>query len=232
MDDSVAPPSGILPIDKPPGLTSAAVVGRIRRLLPRGVKVGHAGTLDRFATGALLVLVGRATRQAERLMSESKTYLATVRLGVTSPSDDPETPATPGDAAAPDDPTVVAAALRRFVGLVRQTPPDYSALKIGGRRASDRVRAGQPIRLEPRPVRIDAVDVVGFAPPLLTLRVDCGRGTYIRALARDLGADLGCGALLQALRRTRVGPFDEPALLPLETVSAENLASLLRPPPG
>ncbi|MCS7033849.1 MAG: tRNA pseudouridine(55) synthase TruB, partial [Phycisphaerae bacterium] len=140
-------PDGLLLVDKPPGVSSAHVVGRVKRALPAGVRVGHAGTLDPFATGLLIVLVGRSTRRCESLMAAAKTYLATIKLGATTATDDPESPEIlhPG-AASGGDPVGLEAirqAIGEFVGEIEQVPPKYSAVKIAGRRACDRVRRGQ-----------------------------------------------------------------------------------------
>jgi tRNA pseudouridine55 synthase len=200
--------SGILNIYKPAKIGSTAVVNRLKRMIPRGIKIGHAGTLDPFATGVLLVLIGReATRLCERMMDKSKQYVATVRLGATTPTDDPESEPflTPG--VLPVSPESVAVAISRQIGVVLQRPPAYSALKIAGQRASDRIRGGESIALEPRTVRIDSIELLDYAWPDVRIRVDCGRGTYIRSIARDLGESLGVGGYLVQLERTRVGAF-------------------------
>lgn len=207
MTAPASPIDGILPLDKPAGITSARAVDRVKRAFPRGAKVGHAGTLDPFATGLLVLLLGRATRQCESIMGLPKTYEATVKLGATTETDDPESEerSTGAPAVTMEQ---VRQALPRFVGEITQTPPAYSALKIGGRRAADRVRAGQAVEMRPRTVRVYAIDLLDYAWPLLSLRIDCGRGTYVRAIARDLGAALGVGGYLTQLRRTRIGPYD------------------------
>lgn len=226
---SPPPLSGLLPVDKPAGVTSARVVDRAKRLLPRGTKVGHAGTLDSFATGLLVLLVGRATRLCEQVMGQPKTYLATVKLGATTETDDPaaEEIPTPGAAAVPRE--AVAAALPRFVGAIRQVPPRFSALKVGGRRASDRVRAGQAVELQPRTVQVYAVELIDYAWPLARIRVDCGRGTYVRSIARDLGEALGVGGYLLELRRTRIGEVDVARAIDLATADAAAVAAAVIP---
>src|SRR6476661_2773688 len=173
---------GVIILDKPAGISSARAVDQVKRALPRGTKIGHAGTLDPFATGVLLLLVGRATKRCESLMGQPKRYDATVKFGATTETDDLESPEHPTpDAAAID------AVLLRFIGAIQQRPPAYSALKINGRRACDRVRDGETIVPEPRTVNIYGIDVLEFQWPDLRLRIDCGRGTYVRAIARDLG---------------------------------------------
>ncbi len=225
------PLSGILNLDKPAGPSSAAVLNRLKRLLPRGTKLGHAGTLDPFATGVLLVLVGRATKACERLMDQPKRYDATVRLGGTTATDDPEAAEVPWpDAVAPATEAVVAV-LPRFVGRVMQRPPAFSAMKVAGRRAYDLARGGQALVLPPRPVDVYGIELLGYSWPLLRLRVDCGRGTYVRALARDVGEALDVGGHLAELRRTRVGPFDAADAVRPDELTADGLVARLLPVP-
>jgi tRNA pseudouridine55 synthase len=200
--------NGILVIDKPAGVSSARIVARVKRLLPRGTKIGHAGTLDPFATGVLLLLVGRATKLCERLMDSPKQYEATVKFGANTATDDPETIEEPRDVGAIPTGDQVDSALRGFVGEIMQRPPAFSAMKVAGRRAYDLARKGNLVELEPRIVRVYAIERLAYQWPLLSLRIDCGRGTYIRAIARDLGEALGVGGYLTALRRTRIGRFD------------------------
>jgi tRNA pseudouridine55 synthase len=199
---------GILVIDKPAGVSSARIVAKVKRLLPRDTKIGHAGTLDPFATGVLLLLVGKATKLCERLMDSPKQYEASLKFGATTASDDPESPEHPHAVAAIPTAGQIDAALRGFVGEIMQRPPAFSAMKVGGRRAYDLARKGNVVELEPRTVRVYAIERLAYQWPLLSLRIDCGRGTYIRSIARDLGEVLGVGGYLTALRRTRVGRFD------------------------
>lgn len=211
--------NGVIPLDKPAGITSAQALNQVKRLLPRGTKLGHAGTLDRFATGLLLLLVGRATRLCESLMDKTKTYEATIRLGATTATDDPESPEQPFHGAARPSRAEVEKVLERSVGELLQSPPVYSAVKMSGKRASDRARAGESVAPEPRLVRIDSIELLSHQFPDLCVRVVCGRGTYIRALARDVGTALGCGGHLRALRRTRCGEFDVSDAPSLEVLS-------------
>jgi tRNA pseudouridine55 synthase len=220
---------GIINLDKPAGMTSARVVDAAKRLLPRGTKVGHAGTLDPFATGVLLLLVGRATKSCERLMDEPKQYETTVKLGATTETDDVESAETPVAGAAPQLPERVAAEVRKLVGDILQRPPAYSAMKVDGRRAYDLARKGKAVALEARPVRVYDIAVLEYAWPLLRLRVDCGRGTYVRSLARDLGEALGVGGYLTQLRRTRVGPFAAETAVTLEGLERDGVLKHLRP---
>jgi tRNA pseudouridine55 synthase len=198
---------GILPFDKPAGISSAWAVNRIKPLLPRKTKIGHAGTLDSFATGLLLLLIGKATRLCEQLMDQPKQYEATVKFGATTVTDDPESAEQICDVRSIPTIQQMRDAVRLFIGTIQQVPPMYSALKIHGRRSSDMARRGAPVLLKPRPVRIDAIELLDYTWPLLKLRIDCGRGTYIRAMARDLGENLAVGGYLTELRRTRIGDF-------------------------
>src|SRR5438874_5297587 len=141
---------GVIVLDKPAGITSAAAVARVKQLLPRGTKIGHAGSLDPFATGVLLLLIGSATKRCETLMGQPKRYEATVKLGATTETDDPESPERPVEGAAPVDRAAIDRALVRLTGEIQQRPPAYSALKVAGRRACDRIRAGETVELEPR----------------------------------------------------------------------------------
>ncbi|GAB4387109.1 MAG: tRNA pseudouridine(55) synthase TruB [Phycisphaerales bacterium] len=204
------PIAGILPIDKPLGITSMAVCAKIRAKLraggaPRRVKVGHGGTLDPLATGLLVVLVGKATRLCEQVMADDKEYLATLDLASVSTTDDLESPPQPVEVTNIPDRTDVERTLAQFVGLIEQVPPAHSAMKVDGRRAYELARSGRDPQLHARPVRIDAIDVLRYEFPTLEVRVTCGKGTYIRSLARDIGRALRTGGMLCALRRTRIG---------------------------
>ncbi len=207
-------PTGLLIIDKPLGLTSASVCNAVKRRLrtggaPKRVKVGHAGTLDPMATGVLVILIGRsATRLADALMGGQKSYLAQIDLAHTSVSDDTEREAEPAEIRAIPSREQLDAALRGFVGTIRQRPPDHSAILVEGRRAYKIARKGNDPGLTERPVLVHSIDVVDYVWPVLTLDIACGKGTYIRSIARDLGAGLGVGGMLAGLRRTRVGPFE------------------------
>jgi tRNA pseudouridine55 synthase len=225
----LAPINGVIVIDKPAGVTSARVVERVKRLLPRGTKVGHAGTLDPFATGVLVVLVGRATKLCEAMMDRPKAYDATVKLGATTETDDPESPERITPDAQPPDRTTIDAALHHFRGTVMQRPPAYSAIKVAGQRAYDLARGGADVVLEARPVKVYGIDVARYEFPLLDLTVECGRGTYVRSIARDLGERLGTGAYLTKLRRTRVGTYTTDDALPLDALRRETILTAVRP---
>lgn len=223
--------SGIINLDKPAGITSARVVDAVKRLLPRKTKIGHAGTLDPFATGVLLLLVGKGTKLCERLMGQPKEYIAMIRLGATTATDDPESPEEIPPDSRPCTREQVNALLPEYVGQIMQTPPVFSAMKVAGRRAYDLARRGAEVQLEPRPVQVYELEVLSFEWPLLTLRVRCGRGTYIRSLARDMGRQLSRGGYLTQLRRTRIGDFDVGQAVSLEKLKAEGVAAHLHPLP-
>jgi len=197
---------GILNLNKPAGWTSRDVVNRVQRLV-KPAKVGHAGTLDPLATGVLVVCVGPATRLIEYVQQTSKHYRGEFQLGVTSPSDDIELELTP--LVDPPIPTLEAIeqALPEFVGEIQQRPPIYSAIKVNGRKAYNRARAGEAVELPARPVTIHSIDIVRYEYPQLVLDIRCGSGTYIRSLARDLAQSLGTAAVMSGLERSAVGCF-------------------------
>ena len=204
---AVRPMNGLLVIDKPGGMTSRDVVNRVQRWFPRKTKIGHTGTLDPLATGVLVVCVGAATRLADFVQAMGKTYRSRFRFGATSDTDDADGTVTPNPAAVPPTRDQIDAAILGFLGNVEQVPPAFSALKVAGARAHELARGGKAVSLAARTVRIDAVRVLGYEWPFLDVEIDCGKGTYIRSIARDLGASLGCGGMVETLRRTRVGPF-------------------------
>jgi tRNA pseudouridine55 synthase len=225
--------SGILVIDKPGGMTSHDVVARARRILGTR-KVGHAGTLDPMATGVLILGAGRATRLLGHLALRDKAYLATVRLGASTVTDDVEgdvLTAAPAEAVQALDDADIEAALARLVGTIQQRPSSVSAVKIDGRRAYDRVRSGEDVSLPARTVVVSSLEVrdMRWLPGFVDVDIDvtCSTGTYIRALARDAGDDLGVGGHLTSLRRTRVGPFDVETALPLDDFAQRGPTALL-----
>lgn len=209
--------NGVVVIDKPAGITSFDVVARVRRALGER-RVGHTGTLDPMATGVLPVCVGEATKLVPFLMGGDKEYEAEALLGVTTDTLDATGTVTSETNAANVSRADVERVLSRFVGEVMQRPPMHSALKVGGQRLYDLARRGIEVERAPRPVRIDAVELVACALPRLGLRVRCGKGTYIRSLVADLGEALGVGAHMTALRRTRVGAFGVADAVPLDAV--------------
>jgi len=206
---------GIFVINKAEGMTSHDVVARVRRLA-RQKRVGHAGTLDPAATGVLPVLLGQATRVAEYLSESGKAYRAVVRFGVETNTYDREGEVTREASVEGLSLERIAAALPDFLGEQQQLPPIYSAIKREGRPLYALARAGEEVVVEPRQVRIDALRIVAWDRPDLTLDVECGKGTYIRSLAHDLGQRLGPGAHLAALTRTRSGPFTLDQAITLE----------------
>lgn len=216
--------AGLLIIDKPGGMTSHQVVGRVRRVFETR-KVGHAGTLDPMATGVLIVGLNRATRLLGHLALHDKSYLATIRLGVSTDSDDAD-----GEVVATADASgisldQVAAALAGLRGEIMQVPSSVSAIKVAGKRAYALARAGEQVALAPRPVtvsRFDLLDARSDGGCLdLDVVVDCSTGTYVRALARDLGAELGVGGHLTSLRRTRIGRYDIADAVELDSLTIQ-----------
>ena len=229
---------GILVVAKPAGPTSHDVVALIRRLAATK-RVGHGGTLDPFASGVLPVFLGHGTRVVEYHLGDRKAYRATVCFGASSTTDDLEGELTPAGAAAPTQDAVVTA-LAGATGTISQRPPAYSAIKVGGRRAYAMARAGETVELAPREVTIHALDLVSWDDtdperPVAVIDVACSAGTYVRALARDIGASLGSAAYLGALTRTASGPFTIEDAIPLDEIRAAaaespaGLLALLRP---
>jgi tRNA pseudouridine55 synthase len=198
--------NGLLVLNKPSGITSRQVVDRAERRFP-GAKIGHAGTLDPLATGVLVLCLGDAARLIEYIQDLDKTYAATIRLGAWSDTDDSDGAVQEVNGVIVPERSRIIETLDSFVGEIEQTPPAYSAARVDGRRAHDLARRGRNVRLQPRRVRIDRIELISYAFPTLELLVECGKGTYIRSLARSLGERLGCGALVASLDRTRVGPF-------------------------
>ena len=198
--------TGVVAVDKPAGLTSHDVVKRVRKLTDQR-RCGHTGTLDPFATGLLLVCLGRATRLARFLTAQKKTYLATIRFGFATDTYD-RTGSPLGEpepfGARPEE---LESLLARFVGRQLQRPPRFSAKKIGGKRAHRLARSGEPVTPAPVEVEIDRIDLLGLEGPLARIVTTVSSGTYVRSLAYDLGQALGCGAHLEALRRTHIGSF-------------------------
>jgi tRNA pseudouridine55 synthase len=214
----------MLLLDKAAGRSSFGAIAALRPALGR--KLGHAGTLDPFATGLLVVLAGKATRLATFLTGHDKRYAAAVRFGVRSTTDDPEGELTP--TAAVTDEAAVRRSLEQFRGEIRQVPPAASAIHVDGERAYKRFRRGEEVEVPARSVTVHAIELLDFDPVAQTAELDvhCSTGTYIRALARDLGEAVGAGGYCSALRRTEVGPFSVD-----DAVTAEaDVAAALRPP--
>jgi tRNA pseudouridine55 synthase len=231
MEENSREPSGVLIVDKHAGATSHDIVNAVRRIYNTR-RVGHTGTLDPMATGVLVVLVGRAAKAAEYLSADRKHYLATLRLGLTTDTED-----TTGKILTESDnipsPDAIIAACARFTGKIMQTPPMYSALKVGGKKLCDLARAGGFIEREPRQIEIFNITCSPTGTLTdFTLDVTCSSGTYIRTLCADIGANLGCGGVMASLRRLEAGGFNlEPAVTvdQLKTYPKEKLESLLLP---
>jgi tRNA pseudouridine55 synthase len=227
------PVHGWLVLDKPLGLTSTHALAQVKRLFD-AQKAGHAGTLDPLATGILPIAFGEATKTVSYAVDGEKSYRFTVRWGVETTTDDAEGPAAKTSDTRPTA-DAIAQQLGNFTGEIMQVPPQFSAIKVDGDRAYDLARSGETIELEARPVIVDDLRVVEHVDADTTVfEADCGKGTYVRALARDMGRALGCYGHVIALRRTRVGPFSEDNAVALDDLrdmaeDGESLESLLRP---
>ena len=230
----------ILYFDKPLHWTSFKLVKTLRNTISRAyglkkIKVGHAGTLDPLASGVMIVCTGKATKLIESFQYQTKEYVATLRLGATTPSHDLETEI---DATYPTEHItreLVEQTLTRFVGTISQVPPAFSACKVDGRRAYRMARKGQAVELKPKELVIDEIELLDFTPDTLRIRIVCSKGTYIRALARDLGEALGSGAHLIGLVRTRVGDVTLDRCLSVDDIDrivAESLARQAETPPA
>lgn len=220
---------GLINLNKPVGVSSAGVLGRIKRLV-RPAKIGHAGTLDPLASGVLVACIGPATRLVDYVQRMPKRYRATFLLGRASESDDVERPVTElADAPIPS-PKEVELAAARFIGKIEQRPPAFSALKVGGRPAYQLARKGRQVELAARSVTIHHLEVVRYEYPTLVLDIECGSGTYIRALGRDLAESLGTAAVMSALERTAVGSFHVEDACDPNALTAESLLSHLLSP--
>lgn len=209
----------IFAVYKPSGMTSHDVVARIRKLLPRGMKVGHAGTLDPLAEGVLVIAIGDATKRIATEVAKEKEYIATVRLGIESTTDDEEGEKKIYEIAMPPTEETVRLVLQQFVGVIQQVPPAYSAIKLSGTPAYKHARQGREIELKARQVLVHSIDVLKYNWPMLELRIMTGPGVYIRALARDLGRALETGGYLAHLLRTRVGEHTAAQALSLEDLT-------------
>lgn len=219
---------GLLNIDKPAGMTSRDVVNRVQKLV-RPHKAGHAGTLDPLATGVLVVCVGRATRLISFVQDQLKSYRGTFELGKSSDTDDVEGTIRETGPLRDISREELEAILPEFTGLIAQVPPAFSAVHVDGRRAYDLARRGKPVELAPREVYVASIELTAWDFPRFTLEITCGSGTYIRSIGRDLGARLGCGAVMTALVRTRIGEFRLEEAVALDDLTSETLAARLLP---
>jgi tRNA pseudouridine55 synthase len=222
------PFTGVIPVDKPVGVSSRHVVDVVARAL--GMKaVGHAGTLDPLASGVVVVCVGHATKLVDYLHGLPKHYAAMFLLGRSSPSDDLETPIEEEED--PVRPTAVEIedAASRFRGDILQRPCDYSAVHVDGKRAYKLARKGRPVELESKPVRIHRLEITGYEWPRLAVEIECSSGTFVRALGRDLAESLGTKAVMESLVRTAVGPFSREASIALDAITPETVRAAILP---
>lgn len=220
---------GILNIDKPSGVTSRDAVNRVQRLTGRKTKVGHAGTLDPLASGVLVVCIGPATRLIEYVQRMRKRYHGTFLLGRSSETEDIEGEVTVERDARVPTLAEIQDVLPGFIGRIEQRPPAYSALKVAGRRAYDLARAGKQIELEARTIEVHDLRVAAYEYPQLELQIECGSGTYVRSLGRDVAASLNTVAVMSALRRTAIGNFTLKEACALDELTAENFEQHLLP---
>jgi len=222
-------PCGLLNLNKPAGMTSRRVVDRVQTL-GRRLKAGHAGTLDPLASGVLVVCVGAATRLIPYVQAMPKRYCATFLLGRHSPTEDVDGPVT--ELVAPPIPSLdaLSKAARGLTGEILQRPPEFSALKVEGRRAYDLARAGRPLDLKPRPITVHRLDIEAYQYPELRLAVECGSGTYVRSLGRDLAASLGTAAVMSQLVRLAIGCFTIEEAVSPESLHPDHWLDCLLPP--
>jgi tRNA pseudouridine55 synthase len=213
---------GWIALDKPLGMTSTHAVAVVRRLL-NAKKAGHAGTLDPLASGLLPLAFGEATKTVPYVVDGEKAYRFTVTFGVETDTDDAEGRIVSQSEARPSEQQILAA-LPKFTGAITQVPPRYSAIKIDGERAYDLARGGEAVELQPRIVEIHTLTLLSFDGQSAVLEAECGKGTYVRAIARDIGRALGCFGYVTALRRTRVGPFTEADAVTLPSLEADVFA--------
>lgn len=220
---------GVLNINKPPDVTSRDVVNVVQRLV-KPAKCGHAGTLDPMATGVLLVCVGPATRLMDLLHQNSKIYHTQFRLGARSDTDDStgQIQELVIDGPVPTT-SQVTSQLQTMVGLIQQIPPAFSAVHVEGKRAYALARRGEQVALQPRSVHIHRISLLSYSWPLLSLEIECGSGTYIRSIARDLGNQLGCGGLMTQLQRTSIGQFSLADAVTPEQLTINTLSNFLQP---
>ncbi|MDB5338553.1 MAG: truB [Planctomycetaceae bacterium] len=223
------PLSGLLNIYKPAGWSSRDVVNRVERLV-KPSKAGHAGTLDPLAEGVLVVAVGAATRLISGAQEREKEYHAVFQLGCRSDTDDSTGEITTVEVSQHPARTDIEALLPQFIGNIWQVPPQFSAVHIDGQRAYALARQGQAVDIAPRQVHVSRLEIVDYAWPKLELLMECGSGTYVRSIGRDLGELLGCGAIMTALLRSRIGPFHSTEAIAIDDLQKENVAAHLQSP--
>jgi tRNA pseudouridine55 synthase len=216
---------GILIINKPKTWTSFDVVAKVRNTLQIR-KVGHTGTLDPLATGVLVLCLGRATKKVEEITGLEKEYIAEITLATTSNTDDAEGELVKNESAKPVERDTLESVLEKFKGEIQQVPPQFSAKQINGQRAYKLARKGREVKLEPRTVTIHELEILDYNWPILKLCILCGKGTYIRSIARDIGKELGCGAYMSELQRTKVGNFTLGEAITIEEVSEEKIKAI------
>ncbi|MES2792763.1 MAG: tRNA pseudouridine(55) synthase TruB [Planctomycetota bacterium] len=226
---SASPLSGLLNIFKPAGWSSRDVVNRVERLV-KPAKAGHAGTLDPLAEGVLVVAVGAATRLITGVQEREKEYRAVFQLGARSDTDDNTGEITTVDVPQPPVLADIEALLPQFIGDISQVPPQFSAVHIDGKRAYALARQGKEVDIAPRQVHVSRLEILDYAWPRLELLIECGSGTYVRSIGRDLGEILGCGAMMTALLRTRIGPFRSTDAAAVDEMQKENIRTYLQPP--
>ena len=214
--------NGILIINKPKDWTSFDVVAKIRNKL-KVKKVGHTGTLDPMATGVLVLCLGKATKLAQNMTGYDKEYIAEITFGATTPTDDAEGELAPFPGATKKTAAQIRKALKEFEGEILQLPPQFSAKKVKGKRAYAMARKGQEVRLEPVKVTVRELEMLEYKWPVVKIRVLCGKGFYVRSLARDLGQKLGTGGYLSALQRTKVGPYGIKQAVTIEEADEKNI---------
>lgn len=219
---------GVLAVNKPAGCTSRQIVDKVAKIV-RPAKTGHAGTLDPLATGVLVIAIGPATRLISYLQQGKKRYLGEFRLGQRSDTDDIEGQVVEGGDWSGITREHLIQALHPFIGEISQIPPQFSAVHVDGQRAYALARRGETVELQARPVEVHSIELTRFEPPLLELLIECGSGTYIRSIGRDLGEALGCGAVMTSLCRLAVGPFALEYSIPYEELNAEQLRTALQP---
>lgn len=223
-----APYFGILNINKPAGWSSRDVVNRVERLV-KPAKAGHAGTLDPLAEGVLIVGVGGATRLISAVQEYSKEYLGTFQLGCRSDTDDCTGQVVPTDNARVPTRNDIEALIPEFIGEIWQVPPQFSAIHVEGQRAYAVARRGETVQIAARQVQVSRLEIISFDWPKLELLVECGSGTYIRSIGRDVGERLGCGGMMTALIRTRIGPFHIDQAVGIADLTKDNVTEHLQP---